>query len=431
MPRLLSVWCNLPFAAAGARLLEVVNLLRKRPSLKPSGLLWKLQASLAEAVTEQERLKGEVASLQEELQALRSSSTAGLERCGERIDAVEESAAAALVAAAAASEAAAAAAHGQVPGTPVAEIKVLEGRVATIDERVAAIDERVATIDERVAAIDEQVAASTRRISALEEAQELSSSAARLVRASSSGSSADTLAALQSHLLVQQQKLQAQMEALGAGIRQAVPGQVSEAVGGAASEIGRRLSERLATKQDVQALSVKVNSKVSREDVERMLRSHKVAMAPPPAAAPAADPNCPAAGMRFRCLSCDTALQPFAFAVAPGNGGASGSAGQAHTADLRYTQLPVASPARNAAQPWTAAVASGLEPAAAGLAGGLAGGEPSPSRLSVASGPAADVPAVQVPAVQPPSPRGSRPSTSAASRLGSPARCAAAGAVMR
>ena len=66
----------------------------------------------------------EVASLQEELQALRSSSTAGLERCGERIDAVEESAAAALVAAAAASEAAAAAAHGQVPGTPVAEIKV-------------------------------------------------------------------------------------------------------------------------------------------------------------------------------------------------------------------------------------------------------------------------------------------------------------------
>lgn len=39
MPRLLSVWCNLPFAAAGARLLEVVNLLRKRPSLKPSGLL--------------------------------------------------------------------------------------------------------------------------------------------------------------------------------------------------------------------------------------------------------------------------------------------------------------------------------------------------------------------------------------------------------
>ena len=69
--------------------------------------------------------------------------------------------------------------------------------MATIDERVAAIDERVATIDERVAAIDEQVAASTRRISALEEAQELSSSAARLVRASSSGSSADTLAALQ------------------------------------------------------------------------------------------------------------------------------------------------------------------------------------------------------------------------------------------
>ena len=73
---------------------------------------------------------------------------------------------------------------------PSALAQVLEGRVATIDERVA-------TIDERVAAIDEQAAASTRRISVLEEAQELSSSAARLVRASSSGSSADTLAALQ------------------------------------------------------------------------------------------------------------------------------------------------------------------------------------------------------------------------------------------
>lgn len=35
--------------------------------------------------------------------------------------------------------------------------------------------------------------------------------------------------------------------------------QVSEAVTGAASEIGRCLSERLATKQDLQSLSVKVS----------------------------------------------------------------------------------------------------------------------------------------------------------------------------
>jgi len=33
-------------------------MLRKRPSLKETGLLWKLQASLAESVAEQERLQG-------------------------------------------------------------------------------------------------------------------------------------------------------------------------------------------------------------------------------------------------------------------------------------------------------------------------------------------------------------------------------------
>lgn len=52
-------------------------------------------------------------------------------------------------------------------------------------------------LEERVATIDQQVASGERRITALEEATALSASAARLVRASSSGSSADTLAALQ------------------------------------------------------------------------------------------------------------------------------------------------------------------------------------------------------------------------------------------
>lgn len=123
-----------------------------------------------------------------------------------------------------------------------------------------------------------------------------------------------------------------------------------------------------------------------------------------------------AAGMRFRCISCDTALQPFVFAAAPG-AGISGAVGQPHTADLRYRQLPVASPARNASQPWAAAVQ--MEPVAAGLGGA------EPSRLTGASSPAIEAPAVQVhaPAVQPPSPHGGRPSTGA-SRLGSPARWA-------
>jgi hypothetical protein len=36
----------------------VVRLLRKRPSMKETGLLWRLQDSLAESVAEQGRLKG-------------------------------------------------------------------------------------------------------------------------------------------------------------------------------------------------------------------------------------------------------------------------------------------------------------------------------------------------------------------------------------
>ena len=114
--------------------------------------------------------------------------------------------------------------------------------------------------------------------------------------------------------------------------------------------------------------------------------------------------------MRFKCISCDSALQPFLFAAAAGAGGA-GSAGGPHTADLRYSQLPVASPARNASQPWTAAMAPGVEAAAAGVAGGEA------VRLSVMGGPASDD-------VRPQSPRSVRPASGAASRLASPARSA-------
>lgn len=43
---------------ARVRLLEAVRQLRARSSLKEGGLLWKLQASLAETVAEQERLQG-------------------------------------------------------------------------------------------------------------------------------------------------------------------------------------------------------------------------------------------------------------------------------------------------------------------------------------------------------------------------------------
>lgn len=233
------------------------------------------------------------------------------------------------------------------------------------------------------------------------------------------------------------------MDALASGLRSALPGQVAEAVAGAAGDIGRRLGERLASKHDLQTVSAKVreclkgglwarlgagqappasdpplppsqltptphpapkqvSSKVSREEVERMLRAHRAAQAPPsPSAADAA--GGPAAGMRFKCISCDTDLQPFIFAAAPG------ALGGGTTADLRYSHLPVASPARNAGQPWTAAVAGGAAPvsptaelsraSSAGDAGSLSPGGAH---------------------VLPPSPLSGRPST-AASRGGAPA----------
>lgn len=74
--------------------------------------------------------------------------------------------------------------------------------------------------------LDGKLESGTARITRLEEQQEATAAAARLARASSSGNSADTLAALQGHLLAQQQKLEQKMESLAAGIRQNLPGQV-------------------------------------------------------------------------------------------------------------------------------------------------------------------------------------------------------------
>ena len=55
--------CPAPPAEASRKLLEVVALLRKRPSIQETGLLWQLQASLHETAEEQERLKGWVGGL--------------------------------------------------------------------------------------------------------------------------------------------------------------------------------------------------------------------------------------------------------------------------------------------------------------------------------------------------------------------------------
>lgn len=77
--------------------------------------------------------------------------------------------------------------------------------------------------------------------------------------------------------------------------------------------------------------------------------------------------------------------------------------GQTHTADLRYSQLPAASPPRNAAQPWTASALATASGAAAGDAGYAL-------PLSLGAQPAL-----------PPSPLSGRPSNGA-SRLGAPVR---------
>lgn len=209
--------------------------------------------------------------------------------------------------------------------------------------------------------------------------------------------------------------------------------QVCEAVQGAVGEVGRRLAAQLATKQDLQTLSLKVgggyggkrrrqgchtehrscrrptlppsaaqvSSKVSREEVERLLRAHRASLAPPTTAA---DPG-PAAGTKLRCISCDTDLQPFLFAAAPGvivGGGGQLAPAPGATADLRYSQLPAASPARNAGLPWTAAV-------------GVAG--PGSPQAAAALGAGGEGAAVQLPAAA----LSARPSASPG-RQGAPAR---------
>ena len=154
-----------------------------------------------------------------------------------------------------------------------------------------------------------------------------------------------------------------------------------------------------------------VTGKVSREEVERMLRAHRAAAAA--AAQTAVDPAWagPAAGMKFKCISCDADLQPFLFAAAAGALGGGGQNGG--TADLRYCQLPAASPPRNPGQPWTAAVAGAAGPgarpdSAAPLSGGSGGDSCGQAGTHV-----------QPPAPQQSGVLSSRPSTGA-SRLGAP-----------
>lgn len=132
----------------------------------------------------------------------------------------------------------------------------------------------------------------------------------------------------------------------------------------------------------------------------------------------------PAAGMRFKCISCDSDMQPFVFAAPLGALPYGGGGG---TADLRYSQLPVASPARNSSQPWTAAATTGSPLAASPSAAG-----PESSRLSTSSGAGGGGagtgsagPPLPAAHVQAPGPQQglltSRPSTGA-SRLGAPVR---------
>ncbi|KAL4422509.1 hypothetical protein ABPG75_008706 [Micractinium tetrahymenae] len=410
------------------RLAEVVHMLRKRPSLKQTGLLWKLQASLAESVAEQERLRGEVVSLQEQLGGLQSASREGLAHCNKRIDGVEEAVAAAA-ALESSSDGSLPTVRSLAPRVAVEEFKALEARVGALGGQVAAGAAGLASLEgqaraeaQKLCQLEGRVQSGEQRLGRLEERGEAEAAAVKLVRASSSGSREDTLDALRGHLLVQQQRLQERMEGLASGIKQALPAQVHDAVTGAVVEVGRglerRLAEKLATKQDLQTLSIKMGSKVSREEVERMLRAHLAAL--PGAAEPGSGP---AAGMRFKCLSCDSDMQPFVFAAPPG---ALPFPHQPHTggtADLRYSQLPVASPPRSTTQPWTAAAAPMGGAAAAGP-------EASASRLgstagvggggSVASSPSASasqLPAAHVQLQQ--APLSARPSTGA-SRLGAP-----------
>lgn len=147
-----------------------------------------------------------------------------------------------------------------------------------------------------------------------------------------------------------------------------------------------------------------------------MLRAHRAAL--PGAVEPGSGP---AAGMRFKCLSCDGDMQPFVFAAPPGALPFPHQQHSGGSASLRYSQLPVASPPRSSSQAWTAAAAP-LDGAAA------ASPEVPPSRLggaaSVGGAMAATSSATTVHVQLPRGPLPARPSTSA-SRLGAPVRCGA------
>lgn len=68
-----------------------------------------------------------------------------------------------------------------------------------------------------------------------------------------------------------------------------------------------------------------------------------------------------AAGIKLKCLSCDSDLQPVYFATV---------AGPQHAADLRYSQLPAASPARPATQAWSP-LGADQQPGSPGAGGGV------------------------------------------------------------
>ncbi|KAI3430254.1 hypothetical protein D9Q98_004850 [Chlorella vulgaris] len=382
---------------ASLKLLEVANLLRKRPSIvQGNGLLWRLQASLEEAVAEQEQLKWEVVALQERLQAQQAATDAGLSQCSLRIDAVE-----AAVPSGTAGRPGGTTRFGTTwkdGGSVGGEDELLEGQ-----GRADAAEAEAMKSARRLEVVELEVQEAAHRLTRLEAAQEAGAAALKLARGSSDGGG---LAALQGHLLAQQQKLQAHMEGLAAGIQQAIPGQVHDAVMGAVGEVGKRLSDRLATKQELQTLSYKVTGKATREEVERLHRAHRAVAAALPSVEPGAGP---AAGTKFKCISCDSLLQPFVFAAAPG-----ALAQSTDTAELRYLQLPAASPQRNPQQTWSAAaVPVGRSPYSRP-------GSASPSHLvggnSSSSGSGSGcyaAPAAQ--AIQPP--LSSRPSTGA-SRFG-------------
>ena len=84
---------------------------------------------------------------------------------------------------------------------------------------------------QRLVRLEGQVQESSKRLARLEDAAEAGQAAASLARASSSGTAGDALAALQGHLLAQQQKLQAHADSLAAGIRQGLAGQVGAGLG--------------------------------------------------------------------------------------------------------------------------------------------------------------------------------------------------------